>query len=173
MISLRDAIGNPGLDYYRVTLPDLGKAVSAPEHEFLRASTPSGPGGLPLNSNIPTRRSVPYENHVYECSGDIFAQPGALMSPGKKTLLMFSYKKGKAKAGTFMGQGEPSRGKLYVDVFDLKTGKRIDSFSSTYEGVGPSILFSNARWYGDHYFIIPLDFMCQKALLGVVRSENE
>lgn len=167
LIVLQDSANAYSQFFYRVDL-SARRPIRTDHKEFFAARELKTVQAVPLFITNIEKRRVTYEGKSYRCSGDRFTRPAALPSPDGKILAMFSYDQNKQPS--FSTTGEPSAGTIFVDFFDLRTGRKIASRSDRYKGYAPSLLVSSGRWSGNQFFTMPLDFMSQKAMLAIVRQ---
>lgn len=120
---------------------------------------------------------VPNDSIIFR--GSEFAKSGeswgiALLSPNENRLALVSHtSKEKPRRKTifsFLGGGEPSKGEIFLDVYDTSTGQKILAGQAPYRGFGPTVLFDRAFWGEDRYLILPLDSLLRTSLLGILPS---
>lgn len=167
VVTMQDAAGGRSQDLYMI--PDVkGNPRAIPLHAFAETRPLNLAKNDPMFSQDPTTNTAYINNQTFKSSGDTFAQPAALASVDQRYLLLFSFKSRKPKKNSLgMTTSEPSKGVMYIDLFDMATGRSLKSYQQKYSGFQPSLLFTNARWYEKNIFMVPLDFMSQTALIGI------
>jgi hypothetical protein len=74
-------------------------------------------------------------------------------------LAVFSHtsEKNTAVAGP-LGGGGPGKGDMFVDVYEVNSGKQILSAHAPHRGGDqPSLYFDTALWVNNSYLVVPLD----------------
>lgn len=132
-------------------------------HQILSRSDPN----LPQN--------VYFRNKTFTKSGESWGS--ALVSSSENWLALLSYTSKEKTRETqsilsFLGGGEPSKGEIFLDVYDTSSGKKILAGHAPFSGFGPSILFDSAFWSSNRYIILPLDTLSQTAFLGILPGEK-
>jgi len=110
--------------------------------------------------------------------------PRALVSPRQTWIAVFSFlqlwraisitSREKPNPGFIPGLGgsEPGHGEVFLDLYDVSSGVRVIGARSPYGGTGsgfaPSMLFGASLWVEDRYFIMPLDWVLDGCLLGIL-----
>jgi hypothetical protein len=110
-------------------------------------------------------------------SGDSWGSPPLVLSRNKRWCALFSYsskeqplRDASKDSNLYLGGGEPSKGNVFVDFFEASSGEMILSGEAPYSGFGPSILFSQAVWAEDRYFVMPLDILSQTCFLAILQD---
>ena len=120
-----------------------------------------------------TPAGLTYKGRLYPKTGESWGNEGALVSPRGRWIVVFSFtspdKPRPALIPGFGGNG-PAHGELFVDLYDLVSGKRILNERATFGdenpgGEDPSSLFSHSVWIEDRYLIVPLTTYLETCLL--------
>lgn len=121
--------------------------------------------------------SIPGTNHFVR-SGESRGNPPGRFSPDRAWLALFSYtskeqpvKDASKDSNLFLGGGEPSNGRVFLDLYEVSSGELTLSGQAPYSGFGPSVLFSQTFWLGNNYLVMPLDISSQTCFLGILPRE--
>ncbi len=124
-----------------------------------------------------TKDAVQYKGRLYRKSGESWGNEVALVSPRETWIAVFSWSsKDKPDPGMLPGfpggGGEPGRGEVFVDVYNVSSGEKAISARSPYGskpgGFAPSMLFSGSLWIEDRYLIMPLNWWLEDCLVGIL-----
>ena len=120
---------------------------------------------------------VQYKGRLYRKSGDSWGHQSALVSPRETWIAVFSYSsRDKPDRGMLpgfpAGGDEPGRGEVFLDVYNVSSGEKVISarapFGRKPGGFVPSMLFGASVWIEDRYLIMPLDWILDHCLVGVL-----
>jgi hypothetical protein len=118
---------------------------------------------------------VQYNGHLYRKSGESWGTEVALVSPRQTWIAVLSYtSREKPDPGFIPGLGgsEPGHGEVFLDLYNVSSGVKVIGARSPYGGTGsgfaPSMLFGASLWVEDRYFIMPLDWVLDGCLLGIL-----
>jgi hypothetical protein len=103
--------------------------------------------------------SVQYRNKLFKKSGRSFETTAALASTNGRWLAVFSHtsEKNVSIPGP-LGGGGPGKGEMFVDVYEVSSGKQILSAHAPHRGGDqPGRYFDATVWVNDKYLIVPLD----------------
>jgi len=122
-----------------------------------------------------TGEGVQYNGHLYRKSGESWGNEVAFVSPRQTWIAVMSYtSREKPNPGFIPGLGstEPGHGEVFLDVYNVSSGVRVICARSRYGGSGsgfaPSMLFGASLWVEDRYIIMPLDWVLDDCLLGIL-----
>ena len=112
-------------------------------------------------------QGVLYRNRQYAMGGGTLGK--ALLSPGGRWLAVVSDTpsedpRTRSNPMAPLAGGEPSRGELFLDVYDTTTGEAKARSQSPFAGFGPRIVFAEAFWAGD-LFVMPLNLLADRCFL--------
>jgi len=120
---------------------------------------------------------VQYKGRLYRKSGESWGHESALVSPRGTWIAVFSYSsRDKPDRGMLPGfpaaGDEPGRGEVFLDVYNVSSGEKVISarapFGRKPGGFVPSLLFGASVWIEDRYVIMPLDWILDHCLVGVL-----
>ena len=164
-------VRNPDYDYYTddqfaVSLNGNFRVREATDAEWAAAAKPLHSYRFINSWENPqfTDTGVTYNHHLYGKTGDSWGTHGALVSPNKRWIAVFSFtspdKPRPALIPGFGGNG-PGHGDLFIDIYDLASGDKVISrrawFGDDGGGVSPSLLMGVSVWIEDRYLIVPLN----------------
>jgi hypothetical protein len=124
-----------------------------------------------------TKEGVQYKGRLYRKSGESWGNEVALVSPRETWITVFSWSsRDKPDPGLLPGfpggGGEPGRGEVFLDVYNVSSGEKAISARSPYGskpgGFAPSMLFSGSLWIEDRYLIVPLNWWLEDCFVGVL-----
>jgi hypothetical protein len=124
-----------------------------------------------------TPEGVEYKGRLYRKSGESWGHATALVSPRGIWIAVFSYSsRDKPDRGMLPGfpaaGDEPGRGEVFLDVYNVSSGEKVISarapFGRKPGGFVPSMLFGASVWIEDRYLIMPLDWILDHCLVGVL-----
>lgn len=152
------------LNQYAVSLPPKMDARPATAEEWEIGKPVEKYAGVVMeytNSNT-SLQFVEYGGEQYQRSGASWANKLGELSPDKRWLVVFSYTgEGPYGHGPFLGEEQfQKRGKIYVDIYDTKVGKKIDGASMriSYGYSGGSPYISETIWMENRYLIMSIDY---------------
>lgn len=175
LFAAQDPSGSLSENIYAVSLDDrvAVRQVNGAFWQSAHRIVQSGGTRLSRDSTPLSDNSVSYNGKTFAKSGAYWSEPVAIASSGQGWLTVFSYntnqptkQDGGPDVSKFIGGAEPGKGDLFVDIYDSASGKKVLSGNAPFNGVGPSLLFSNARWLDDSFFVMPLDSLSQTCLLA-------
>jgi hypothetical protein len=120
---------------------------------------------------IPYKDDKPLPLHGLEFakSGSHWAVRTALPSHDQAWLVLLSWSGKSAKRGSddFGGfiYGGRDKGKLFFDVFNANTGKKLITIVARYRDMDPDSAIIQCRWVTEHYFIVPLGSHRERCLV--------
>ncbi|HEX3144786.1 MAG TPA: hypothetical protein VHQ64_12505 [Pyrinomonadaceae bacterium] len=68
-----------------------------------------------------------------------------------------------------IGGSEAMRGTAFWEVYETRSGKKVLSGRMAYKEQSAGIMFSNAVWVDEKYFVLPLDNQLRSFLIGRLR----
>ncbi len=152
-------VGGASLPPRKVAAADCGQ-TAAVEMTGAVSVTPAGSG-------------VVYRGREFALSGKVFGK--ALLSSSGRWLALLSdtplNERSLVNPMPALGGGEPSRGDLFVDVYEAATGVRKTAGRAVFQGFGPRILFAQAFWLRDSAFVMPLNMLADQCLFLVPESQ--
>jgi hypothetical protein len=164
----RFAVGIDGAFRIRKATTDEWDAAEKPVHSyyFIRSF---------INKQH-TNEGVQYKGKLFRKSGETWTDYDALVSPRGTWIAVFSYSsRDKPDSGWLPGLGgggEPGRGEVFLDVYNVSSGERVISARSPFGakpgGFVPSMLFGSSLWVEDRYLIMPLNWWLEDCLVGVL-----
>jgi hypothetical protein len=123
------------------------KAIPLSRHDLMARS--------PLREDAPFR----FRERAFARSGKWWSLYSSRLSPSQTWLALQS----KTEIETYVGEvGSPFggtgryKGKLFWDIFNAETGKKVLTITGTYLDTSPDYAIHNAAWLTDRYFIIAL-----------------
>jgi len=175
----------PNYDYFSdnqfaVSLDGAFRVREATSNEWNTAAKPLHSYHIvsSIKNEQVTRDGVRYTGHLYRKSGESWGNEAALVSPRKTWIAIFSYtSREKPNPGFIPGLGsnEPGHGEVFLDLYSVSTGERViaarSPFGGTGSGFAPSMLFGASVWVEDRYFIMPLDWILDRCLLGILPEQ--
>ena len=120
---------------------------------------------------------VQYKGRLFRKSGASWGYQTALVSPRETWIAVFSYSsRDKPDRGMLpgfpAGGDEPGRGEVFLDVYNVSSGEKVISASAPFGrkpgGFVPSMLFGASVWIEDRYIVMPLDWILDHCLVGVL-----
>jgi hypothetical protein len=173
-------VKSPNYDYYSdnqfaVSLDGGFRVSAADQTEWDAAQKPLHSYHFIMSST--TADGVQYEGRLYRKSGESWGYETALVSPRGTWIAVFSYssrdKPDRGMLPGFPASGdEPGRGEVFLDVYNVSSGARVISarapFGRKPGGFVPSMLFGASVWIEDRYVIMPLDWILDHCLVGVL-----
>jgi hypothetical protein len=147
---------------YEVDLSDPKASVRPASDEAWKSATV-----ITLSRKPPLvvagRREKPIEFHgfVFTQSGGLWALDNSLLSPDQSWLVLQSWT---GRAGTgggydisldwgfFFGY----KGKVFFDIFNADTGRKLMTIRGRYESPDPDTVLSETAWVTERYFIVPM-----------------
>jgi hypothetical protein len=82
-----------------------------------------------------------------------------------KWLTVFSLSSTAPDDTRLTGVKEPYSGQLYFEIYTLASAERLVAGNVRFSGGQPHELTEDSGWYGDEYFILPLDGAKRRFLL--------
>lgn len=98
-------------------------------------------------------------------TGDIWPGEYARLSPDRAWLVLLSSSGKVAKRDEFMIFGGRDKGKLFYDVFNADTGRKVITIVGTYQDIEPGSAINESRWVTERYFIVPLGEQRERCLV--------
>jgi hypothetical protein len=159
---------------YSVDLSDP-KAIAQPgsEEEWSSGTTIT----LRRDTSTSGARIVDRRSNYAELQGRRFVRTGdewgsARLSPDRSLLIVESWT-GKLGPGGSDAPGDTSitlgfernRGKLFFDVYDADTGKKLITVTAKFNTIRPEENFEKTGWLTERYFFIPLDEWRERCLV--------
>ena len=109
-------------------------------------------------------QGILYQNRQYAMAGRVFGK--ALLSRSRTWLAIISETPDNQPARSNpllpLGGGEPTKGEIFLDVYDTRTGTRTATAQAPFSGFGAGILFDQAFWVQDNAFIMPLTLLADR-----------
>jgi len=112
-------------------------------------------------------------NGVYESDSKKYFETGksggeAGLSPQRKYIAVMSYTDAFQRPQIIppVGGSEAMQGTAFWEVYDTRSGKKVLSGQMAYKGQSAGIMFSNAVWVDEKYFVLPLDNQLRSFLIG-------
>lgn len=105
-------------------------------------------------------QALEYRGVRFNKSGEFWSYEGGSVSPDQSWLVLQSWT-GSASSGSGTGFGKcfpfGCRGKIFLDIFNLDTSKKIFTIEGTYSGGDPDgNLLRSTEWLTERYFIVPM-----------------
>jgi hypothetical protein len=125
------------------------------------------------NIHLTNAQALPFRGLDFIKSGDIWAGE-ARLSPDQQWIVLLSSSGSVAKHDEFLIFGERDKGKLFFDVFNADTGRKLMTILGTYSDINPGAV-NKSLWVTDRYFIVPLGETRERCLicdLGPVDGEG-
>jgi len=100
--------------------------------------------------------------------------PGLALSPARDILILLSHTGTLGRCGGSDAPGDTSfgcidirgpHGKLFFDVYNTGTGKKLITLTAKFHGIYPDDVFTKTGFVTERYFLIPLDENRQKCLI--------
>ncbi|HSE34394.1 MAG TPA: hypothetical protein VLA93_22665 [Pyrinomonadaceae bacterium] len=164
----RFAVGLDGAFRIRKATTEEWDAAEKPVHSyyFIRSF---------LNKQH-TNEAVQYKGKLFRKSGESWTDYDALVSPRGTWIAVFSYSsRDKPDPGWLPGLGgggEPGRGEVFLDIYNVSSGAKVISARSPFGakpgGFVPSMLFGSSVWVEDRYLIMPLNWWLEDCLVAVL-----
>jgi hypothetical protein len=173
-------VKNPDYDYYSddrfaVSLDGGFRVRKATVEEWDAAGKPLHSYHFITSFKNPqvTQEGVKYNDRLYRKSGESWGNEVALVSPRATRIAVFSYTSREEVPKPLVpgfGGTDPAHGEVFLDIYDVSSGKRVIAARAPYGGDGggysPSMLFGSALWVDDRYFVMPLDPSHEFCYLG-------
>lgn len=177
LFAVQDPSGSLSQNFYAVSLDGKFSVRPITAQAWGQAemvSMTDGRARLSRDSTRVTADLANYNGKAFAKTGSVWSEPVALTSNRRDWLAVFSYnsnerveKNANTEISKFIGAGEPGSGDVFVDIYNTSSGEKVLNGSAPFEGVGPSLLFSQAGWADGRFFIMPLDSLSQTCFLGV------
>jgi hypothetical protein len=109
---------------------------------------------------------LPFHGFQFAKSGDIWPGERARLSPDQSWIVLLSSSGSVHEtpdSQIALGFGR-DRGKLFMDVYNADTGKKLITIVATYLGINPQAL-NQALWVTERYFILPLGEQRQRCMV--------
>ncbi len=148
------------INKYKVDLAYGSIAVAATEKEWRDGTkiTDSRESDRKTFANVHIVRNdqlLPFNGFQFAKSGDFWDGAHARLSPDKSRIVVLSSSGKVANRDEFTIFGGRDIGKLFFDVYNADTGKKLITVTATYRDVEPGHAINQSIWV-EHYFIVPL-----------------
>ena len=97
-------------------------------------------------------------------TGKIWEGEVARVSPDQSWIVLLSSSGKIAKRDDFIGFEGRDKGDLFLDIYNLETGKKLFTVAGTYVDINPSAL-DKALWVTERYLILPLGAQRERCLV--------
>ena len=170
------------INKYRVDLSDpAGIAQPADEKEWQSGAIIPDTRLVDYSRNFAPLRFLNSEPLVFNSrqfakTGDIWAGQCARLSPDRSWIVLLSSSGTIAKRDEFLIFGGRDKGKLFLDFYNVETGKRLITIVGSYLDINPQAL-NQGLWVTERYFILPLGAHRERSLVcdvgRVVRKSRD
>jgi hypothetical protein len=146
---------------YEVDLPDPKAPVLSASVQAWQSATPIAlkQEEVPTLSDPLQNQPISFNRFQLTKSGKAWAIYNSRVSPDKAWVVLQSWT-GSADLGSESSFGTcfpfGCRGKIFLDVFNGTTGKKVLTIEGRYAGSSPDSLLSKTGWLTEGYFIVPL-----------------
>ena len=98
---------------------------------------------------------LPFNGFQFDKGGDFWEGAHARLSPDRSLIVILSSSGKVARRDEFTIFGGRDIGKLFFDVYNADTGKKLITVTTRYRDVEPGNAINQSIWV-EHYFIVPL-----------------
>jgi hypothetical protein len=120
--------------------------------------------------------SLVFNDRQFPKTGDIWAGQCARLSPDRSWIVLLSSSGTIAKRDEFLILGARDKGKLFLDFYNVETGKKLITVVGSYLDINPQAL-NQGLWVTEGYFILPLDAHRERSVVcdvgRVVRKSKD
>lgn len=109
----------------------------------------------PLLPHLRSNTPLGFRGFTFYKTGEIWEAEVARLSPDQSWIVLLSSSGKIAKRDDFIGFEGRDKGDLFLDVYNVDTGKKIFTIVGTYVDINPSAL-DKALWVTERYLILPL-----------------
>ena len=167
LLVARESLGARSINLYRLGWGAELVVGVASEETWLQAS-PAGSNTVQIRGRGAGDSALVFQGRTYSRSGEVWGS--AVASSDGRWLALLGYTgspaaKAKPNPLPWLGGGEPAEGRIFVEIYNTATGRKIAAVDREYSGFGPSLILEQAEWVADRYFILPVDFLAQTLLV--------
>jgi hypothetical protein len=119
-------------------------------------------------SNVEQNQPVKFNGFQFMKSGKIWANDNSRVSPDKTWIVLQSWSGGSAlnpDTHLLVCPLFSCRGKIFLDIFNADTGKKVLAIEASYSGGYPETLLASTGWLTEGYFIVPLGEHRERCLI--------
>ena len=115
-------------------------------------------------SRLTNGASLHFRGFQFDKTGKVWEGEFARLSPDQSWIVLLSSSGKMAKRDDFIGFEGRDKGKLFTDVYNTDTGKKLLTIVGTYLNIDPRAL-NQALWVTERYFILPLGEQRERCLV--------
>jgi hypothetical protein len=114
--------------------------------------------GGPIYVRLEGNQPLQYHGLSFGKTGKEWALEESRLSPGKSLIVLQSWEGSLSHSADIplSPSSGRSKGKLFFDVFNVESGKKILTIQGTYVDINPGHALTKPGWLTERYFIVPL-----------------
>jgi hypothetical protein len=146
------------INKYRVNLSDPAAiAHPATEKEWLDGTKiPTTREEVVHVPHLTNEQPINFNGFQFTKTGNIWAGENSRVSPDRVWIVLLSSSGTVAKRDEFLIFGGRDKGKLFFDVFNADSGRKLMTIVGAYVDIDPGHALNQSIWVTERYFIVPL-----------------
>jgi hypothetical protein len=112
-----------------------------------------------------------FNGRQFRKTGDVWAGQCARLSPDRSWIVLLSSSGTIAKRDEFLSSGGRDQGTLFLDFYNVDTGKKWITIVGVYSDINPQAV-NQGLWVTERYFILPLGAHRERCLVCDVRRTD-
>jgi hypothetical protein len=170
--SLNKGHYNYTTNIYKVDLSDPGGVPGLAEEEEWQSGTVVPDNRMfdfsrnfaAISFHLQNDTPLAFRGLQFNKTGKVWEGQVARLSPDQSWIVLLSSSGRIAKRDDFIGFEGRDKGRLFMDVYNVDTGKKLITIVGTYLNIDPSAL-NQALWVTERYFILPLGERRERCLV--------